>query len=217
MPYKDKIAKSVAGKRWREENRNRLKDYFRARYLAQKRSQPVKWERSHPEQITAGFYVYLWLREDGTPYYVGKGIGDRAFRNSGHVVHKPVDFDRILILPRDTEAKALASEIELIGNWGRKDAGTGCLRNHTDGGENPPSWRGRKRGPQSVEHRRHASEAHKGCRGFTGTHSEETKEKMRLKKLGKAASDETRRRMSESGKAAWLRRKARGIVQLSNL
>lgn len=90
----------------------------------------------------------MWLRKDGTPYYVGKGSGRRAFINAGHVCHRPVERNRILIFPRASEADAFATEIELIRNWGRKDLGTGCLQNHTDGGENPPNWKGRKRGAE---------------------------------------------------------------------
>jgi len=80
------------------------------------------------------FYAYLWLREDGTPYYAGKGKGRRAYAPHRHI-YPPVDTRRILIFNRDSEAKAFDTERELIWNWGRKDLGTGCLRNHTDGGE----------------------------------------------------------------------------------
>jgi hypothetical protein len=83
----------------------------------------------------AQFYAYLWLRKDGTPYYVGKGRGNRAFTSRDHTCHKPVDNSRILILLRDSEEEAFETEKELIANWGRKDLGTGCLRNLTDGGD----------------------------------------------------------------------------------
>jgi hypothetical protein len=84
------------------------------------------------------FYSYLWLREDGTPYYAGKGSGNRAFITAGHRVHRPKDLSRILIFPMASEAEAFESEIALIDLFGRKDLGTGCLRNLTAGGENPP-------------------------------------------------------------------------------
>lgn len=84
------------------------------------------------------FYTYLWLREDGTPYYAGKGSGRRAFVSYGHGVHAPADKTRIVVMLRASETEAFVSEIELIRNWGRLDLGTGCLRNRTDGGENPP-------------------------------------------------------------------------------
>jgi hypothetical protein len=82
-------------------------------------------------------YSYLWLREDGTPYYAGKGTGRRAFTNNGHRVRCPKDCSRILIFPMADEVEAFESEIALIELFGRKDLGTGCLRNLTDGGDSP--------------------------------------------------------------------------------
>jgi hypothetical protein len=75
------------------------------------------------------FYTYLWLREDGTPYYVGKGSSKRAFRK-GCPPH-----DRVLIQPHPSEQDAFAAEVFLIAYYGRIDIGTGILRNLTDGGD----------------------------------------------------------------------------------
>jgi hypothetical protein len=87
------------------------------------------------------FYTYLWLREDGTPYYVGKGQGRRAQR--GHVrIFPPIDPSRILIQEFPSEADALEAEKFLISYYGRKDLGVGCLRNLTDGGEGTSGRRG---------------------------------------------------------------------------
>ena len=79
------------------------------------------------------FYSYLWLRADGTPYYAGKGKGNRAHIRGSHRLRPPDDNSRILIFPMASEADALESEIALIDLFGRKDLGTGCLRNFTTG------------------------------------------------------------------------------------
>lgn len=105
------------------------------------------------------FYTYLWLREDGTPYYVGKGSGNRAYTSSAHGVHKPAEVERIMIYPAVSEADAFETEIALVWYYGRKDLGTGCLRNLTDGGENPPNWKDKKR---SEHHRKATSAARLG-------------------------------------------------------
>lgn len=88
------------------------------------------------------FYVYLFLRTDGTPYYVGKGTGNRQWRRRRGGANLPADPARnIRILDGMSEEDAHAWEKLLIARWGCKHNGTGILRNLTDGGEgasNPP-------------------------------------------------------------------------------
>lgn len=114
------------------------------------------------------FYTYLWLREDGTPYYAGKGHGRRAFVMQGHCVRPPKDAERILTQEFPSEEAAFAAEKFLIDFYGRVNNGTGCLRNRTDGGEGPVGM----------------------------IHSSETKRIMSLRKKGIPKSAKTRKNMT---------------------
>lgn len=82
------------------------------------------------------FYIYAYLREDGSPYYVGKGSGSRAYSKNGRKTQPPNDKERIVFWHEMLEeSEAFALEIFYIKLFGRKDNGTGILRNLTDGGE----------------------------------------------------------------------------------
>ena len=122
------------------------------------------------------YYTYAYLREDRTPYYIGKGKEDRIYSKQKNI-KPPKDKSRIIYLKQNlTEAEAFKHEIYMIAVFGRKDLGTGILHNRTDGGEGSS-----------------------GC-----IPSEETKRKLSEVNKGKIVSEETRKKISETSKGKTL-------------
>jgi hypothetical protein len=124
------------------------------------------------------FYTYAYLREDKTPYYIGKGQTRRLYQKDGKPCGVPKDKSRIIKLKQNlTEEEAFKHEIYMIAVFGRKDLKTGILHNKTNGGD--------------------------GASGFI--HSEEAKRKMSEKRKGRVApnkgishTQETKRKISEA-------------------
>lgn len=86
------------------------------------------------------YYVYAWYGPDGTPFYVGKGRGERMNSLRGRspafmtLVAEHGDLPRRKLYEGLTERDAFGLEIDLIAEFGRKEHG-GTLLNLTDGGE----------------------------------------------------------------------------------
>jgi hypothetical protein len=98
------------------------------------------------------YYVYQYLRENGTPYYIGKGKGKRAYSNC-RTIPKPKDKTKIQVLAKGLlEREAFILEIKLIAHYGRIDLGTGILRNKTDGGEGASGTIWKEESKKSVSH-----------------------------------------------------------------
>lgn len=151
---------------------------------------------------TNQFYVYIYLREDGTPYYVGKGKDKRAWSNC-RSISKPTDPSRIVIHTDNlTEEQAFSLERDLISAYGRKDNGTGTLRNMTDGGDGASGFVMPESAKKKLsiahtgktlsdDHKKKLSEAHKGK-----TLTEDHKRNIAKCRTGAKASDETRKKIS---------------------
>ena len=132
------------------------------------------------------YYTYAYLREDRTPYYIGKGKGNRAYRRRKTDIKPPKDKSRIIVLKQNlTEEESFRHEVYMIAVFGRKDLGTGILHNRTNGGE------GASGTVVSEETRRKIGVSNKNP-------SEETRRKMSEARKGKPSSEETKSKISKS-------------------
>ena len=153
------------------------------------------------------YYVYAYLRKDGTPYYIGKGHDDR-YKQKSHKVKIPTDPSRIVIMEDDlTNIGALALERRYIQWNGRKDLGTGILRNMTDGGEGAPGvtpWNKGKKGLQTAWNKGiTGSESH-----LNNPKSDEHKRKIGIKSKARMNSPENKEKYRQIKLEYWAKKKA---------
>ena len=164
------------------------------------------------------FYTYAYLREDRTPYYIGKGQRNRAYIEGGRCVKLPKDKSRIILLKQNlTEEESFKHEKYMIAVFGRKDLGTGILHNKTDGGEGTSGLKFSDESKRKLsDMRQNVSKETRQKRSISlrgnsnrkdKPHSEETKRKLsKLNKgennpnYGKHHSEEAKKKMSEARK-----------------
>lgn len=81
------------------------------------------------------YYVYFYLREDRTPYYIGKGKGKRAYEKHTNIKRPKNKSNIIIVSDNLSEIQSFILERYYIRWFGRKNNESGILHNKTDGGE----------------------------------------------------------------------------------
>lgn len=159
------------------------------------------------------YYVYAYLRSKdsvtakaGTPYYIGKGKGKRAY-SSSRTIPIPADKKNIVFLETHlSEIGALALERRMIKWYGRIDTETGILRNKTDGGDGSSGL------VVTASARAKRSAWHKGK-----TLSDESRKLISAANKGRLTgipkSDEHRRKISESNKGKELTQRHKNNIK----
>ena len=154
------------------------------------------------------YYVYAYLREDGTPYYIGKGHEGRMDQKHNNVGIPPKN-RRVKLKENLIEEEALQYEMELIKKYGRKglDEG-GILRQTSIGGEGFTKYRtleekekaikeSRKKWNEIPENREKSDQAKKEWREKNREYSNRKARELRATPEGKAKNHATQKKYIE--------------------
>ena len=153
---------------------------------------------------SSDYYVYAYVRSKdsatakaGTPYYIGKGRGYRAYTKHSSRAKTPRNPDQIVICESNlTEVGAYALERRLIRFWGRKgiDDG-GILMNLAKGGEGGLGGQSHWTPDVREANKRRMMECNIGPLKKGSTMSEDQKKKIRETSLtnGYSAADDVER------------------------
>lgn len=160
-------------------------------------------------ELEKKYYVYEYIDPNtNKPFYIGKGKGDRFLHHIKRLrdtdnPHKTNKIKKLLhegtppiiniIQSGLTESEAFNLENVLIIKLGRVNIKTGILLNLSDGGEGQSGW------IPNDNYRKKMSNSVKGDKNgmFGKKHTEETKEKIKQKALGRKVSKEQKEKISQ--------------------
>ena len=154
---------------------------------------------------TESYYVYQYLTEEGTPYYIGKGKGNRMHVDHKHIALPPRE-RRVIVKDNLSNADAKQIEKDLITHFGRKVDG-GILDNIKIN-----QWACAAGWKHSDEAKQKISDGNLGKvrsaeakEKYRQPKSAEHAEKIRQANLGLRKSAETKQKISESkqGTTPW--------------
>jgi len=148
------------------------------------------------------FYVYQYIREDGSPFYIGKGSKNRINESHSPWIDIPSPKFRKIIKDNLTEAEAFDLELTLIKKYGRKLDG-GILEN-----KKISRWVVQAGWTHSEEAKQKISKANSGKvrteehkKNYSKPKSAEHAEKIRQANLGRQNSVERNTKIKESMKS----------------
>lgn len=159
------------------------------------------------------YYVYLWLREDRTPYYVGKGKGYRAYQK--HIIGCPPPKDRIIIVKEfEDEDESYLFEEWLIQVYRRKCEG-GTLLNTSIGGRKRNS-RVRTESEFKERQKKTVKKYQQSSKGKETYKKWVAENKERVKEIKKKYYDENKEKLNEKKRGCEKRSAANKIYREKN-
>lgn len=147
------------------------------------------------------FYVYQYIREDGSPFYIGKGSKNRINESHSPWLNIPAPEYRKVIKDGLSEQEAFDLELKLINYYGRKIDG-GVLEN-----KKISRWVAQAGWKHTEETKQKISKANLGKvrteeqkKKYLGTTTLEHAEKVRQANLGRKNSKERNNKIRETMK-----------------